>query len=83
MWTAGVIVTVVALLFGLRVAGARFERRRQKESEWDAEGPTHPTEPPLDFLSPTARSGLPLEMGSLQWAEKHGWRYRWWRRGDE
>ena len=81
MWTVGVLGTVAALLVVLRVAGAKFERRRRREGEWDEQGPKHPTEPPLEFLAPRAGSGLPPEMGSRPWAEKYGWRYRWWGRG--
>ena len=81
MWTFGVVVTTVVLLVGLRVAGAQFERRRRREGEWNEQGPVHPTNPPFDFLRPRAGSGLPPEMGSRPWAEKYGWRYRWWRRG--
>jgi hypothetical protein len=30
----------------IRIAARRFERRRIAEGQWDAQGPTHPTEAP-------------------------------------
>lgn len=44
------MITIVIVFVAVAFAARRFARRREREGEWDAKGPVHPTEPDARFL---------------------------------
>ena len=43
------IVTIAIVFIAVVISARRFVKRREREGEWDANGPVHPTEPPVEF----------------------------------
>ena len=51
------LILVAAACSALLIAAHRFARRRRREGAWTDQGPVHPTQPPPDWLLPTAWRG--------------------------
>ena len=51
------LMLVAAAVCALLIVAHRFARRRRREGAWNAEGPVHPTQPPPDWLLPSALRG--------------------------
>ncbi|MGH7653109.1 MAG: adenylate/guanylate cyclase domain-containing protein [Gemmatimonadaceae bacterium] len=43
------LVTIALVFVAVVISARRFVKRREREGEWDANGPRHPTEPPARF----------------------------------
>ncbi|HEY2848540.1 MAG TPA: hypothetical protein VGI97_01585 [Gemmatimonadaceae bacterium] len=44
------IVAIALVFVAVVISAQRFVKRREREGEWDKNGPRHPTEPPARFL---------------------------------
>jgi hypothetical protein len=51
------LILVAVSCSALLIAAHRFARRRRREGAWTDQGPVHSTQPPPDWLLPTAWRG--------------------------